>query len=1154
MSQATTLLSLALALTGAVRADDGIPLAVVNLSARPVFATAVSLDAADLWNRLCVASNTPLLVRATDGGSAVPPFGLGDQNGRPALRIFLSLAPGQRMELAVQRAERWPEIGVEVARAPDQGRGVGELRNGIVRVTFTNGVWSLGFDSTLSGHLAPVQMPARKGVPDGWEAGAPLLIEGARTDFWIDRERRGRLLNEDPARLGLVPYTRADMLRSEAFIGPDGQPTFCVERRMAGWATNMTVREQYELVPGLPLLLYRIRWRNDGDVPLWVAYVGSGDGVKGRWSPELMPVPLVERQKSALQGDINGAETRPAWLPGLCRVSMESPATGCGVGLSTLLRNGPVGQGSMVWMLSGSGFQCNFIDPVQGQFPFEVPAHGFLDNGFAFLASAADVGIYRQTEAAWSALRDGRLPDLPPTCAVYLDGRPIHAQAVTGWADPTGTEREVALRLDFNRHFDLQLDVEAASPEAPIRVMARTLPAGRDAVELLRAERPGIHRVYLNKQFAAKKETDLSLSLSTEGTARPRRWAVVETLPEAPVVLSPVADAEITDWAAMFRWKAVPLVMDYRIQMARDPDFAQPVEMAVQSSQTSPWYLVPDDRLPAPGVWHWRIRGEKGPLTGAWSEARRLTVNDEHTTRPLRRPLTEQNPLFTLEATWISDFTAFKPDIPPDLAPSVAILAEGMERSGKPVTEFTRGMERMPYAFLLRGHQVSLADYEWLFRHVPNFVGVQSGEHLSWLYNGSADMRYTHRLVKLCAKYGMFFHEADGTYKDDKWQLLMDRQGEFVRTYGPWLVLSQKNNIIRRQFYSQSAAMGLWLGGLTHHHGAWEDGGFYWQNAGFSGLGVCRGERSGSLATMPRIFWALNMVMGIGRGCGIYSLDGQTLMQGEKILARDPKSAWPSALWYDSGRTSDAFRRFIVPLVRATVDRGLIPSKDEVLKQIRLAVFNDMKGHGDETVWTHYAEYGPLYAGTYGFRRMGTIDGQLWEFFPNTGRYYFVPVLPQGDQPLGPGVRNLPVSKLQNRSEVAAIFGATYPQTYEGAALVLQVGETLAILNSHENTDEAQSYTVSLGGRGGVDVLSGRIEPHSYVLGKVGEDGLWLQANTEYPMRNTRMSFTMSEAPQVIVKPASAAVVNRWDASAKRFDLALSHADGAVEVEVIGKR
>ena len=108
-----------------------------------------------------------------------------------------------------------------------------------------------------------------------------------------------------------------------------------------------------------------------------------------------------------------------------------------------------------------------------------------------------------------------------------------------------------------------------------------------------------------------------------------------------------------------------------------------------------------------------------------------------------------------------------------------------------------------------------------------------------------------------------------------------------------------------------SAALGLWLGGLTHGHGAWEDGGFYWQNAGFNGLGVCAGERSGVLRTMPRIFWDLVCVMGIARGCGLYSLDGQTLMDSAKLNARDPQSAWASSIWDDTGRTSDTFKRFV---------------------------------------------------------------------------------------------------------------------------------------------------------------------------------------------------------------------------------------------------
>jgi hypothetical protein len=448
---------------------------------------------------------------------------------------------------------------------------------------------------------------------------------------------------------------------------------------------------------------------------------------------------------------------------------------------------------------------------------------------------------------------------------------------------------------------------------------------------------------------------------------------------------------------------------------------------------------------------------------------------------------------------------------------------------------------------------VGLADIEWLGQHVPNFIGIQGGEHLSSLYrdNKDGDMRYHHRLTKTCAKYGLIYQEADGTYKDDKWQELMDQQGPFVREFGPWLVLSQKNNIIRRQFYSQSAALGLWLGGITHQHGAWEDGGFYWQNAGFNGLGVCAGERTGVLRTMPRIFWTLNFVMGISRGCGIYSLDGQTLMESSKLIARDPAAAWPSAIWDETGKTTDTFQRFVAPLIRGVVQHRLIPTKEEVVQNVKLAVYNDQQTAGDEKAWPHYVEYGPLYAATYGFRKMGQIDGQLWEFFPNTGRYYFIPVLPQGNQPLTPNIHNLPVSQLQDVAQVKQRFDTAYPARFEGDAFVCRVGDTFTILNSHENEDLAQRYTLPLDGET-LKTLSGTVAPHSYLIGKLSDRGrqLWLQANTEYPERESDWTITCSRRPDCRVEPPSAARQVDWNEAAKTLSVRLNHQQGAVEVRL----
>lgn len=1047
--------------------EDQVPVTIVNYSKLPVYAAAVPLDLGG-----------PVRVRRADNGTSIPVTRDG---------IFVSLPASSRLELVAERVDRWPDDQSVQATT-------NSIRNGVVRVAFGKKGWKFGFDADNA-----------------------TLIEDGALDFWIDNQNRGRIMNIGPEKLGLVRFADAPVEKCET----DGRVIRRVRR-----LGKMTVTETFELVPGMPILICRVRWQNDGDAPLWIAYTGSGNGIAGRWSRELMKGPLIERKKSPIQGDINGGETRPAWIGQLCRISMESPATGCGVGMSTLLPTpGKVGQGSMIWGCGASGFQVNFIDPEVGQFPFLVKPHGALDNGFAFLAAQTGVSVFRQTADLWKALQSEKLPKLAPPCAVFVAGEPVHMQTVG--AIENSTDRKLALRLDFNKHFECRV-TGATKVTANKKVLLET-------------------NVPTNCTIALTGKDEIAFVLESNPGAT---ISIVETLPTSPNMLSPVADVAMTDFAAMFRWCAIPMVVDYEIQMARTADFASPTVIRVASSQDYPYYMVPDDKLPAPGRWYWRIRGVKGDVNGVWSEMRAFTVNNDHAMKPLKRPLTAQAPLFTLEATRVLDYTNFHPDIPADIAPYIGIIAEGMEGKGVPVTEFARGMEKLPYAFMLRSHWVGLADIEWLFQHVPNFVGIQGGEHLSSLYRDGkdGDMRYHHRLTRLCAKYGMFFQEADGTYKDDKWQELMDQQGAFVREYGQYLVLSQKNNIIRRQFYSQSAAMGLWLGGVTHQHGAWEDGGFYWQNAGFKELGVCVGERSGLLHTMPRIFWDLVCVMGISRGCGIYSLDGQTLMTSAKLVARQPSADWPSAIWYDTGKTTDTFKRFVAPLIRATVQHNLIPTKEEVLRNVKLAVFNDKKVPGDSTEWPHYVEYGPLYAATYGFSKMGNIDGQLWEFFPNNGRYYFIPVLPQGPTP---NLKCIPVSELQSVARVKEVFNAAYPQWYDGDALVCRIGDTLTIQNSRENEDVTESYSVPLT-TGWLTKLTGKIAPHSYLVGKLEDQGrrFWFQTNTEYPDRDTVLSITCTRKPDCQIEPESAAKESRWDDATKTLNLRLSHQQGAVEINI----
>ena len=62
--------------------------------------------------------------------------------------------------------------------------------------------------------------------------------------------------------------------------------------------------------------------------------------------------------------------------------------------------------------------------------------------------------------------------------------------------------------------------------------------------------------------------------------------------------------------------------------------------------------------------------------------------------------------------------------------------------------------------------------------------------------------------------------------------------------------------------------------------------------------------------------------------------------------------------------------------------------------------------------------------------------------------------------------------------------------------------------------------------------------------------GLWLQANTEYPDRDTELALTCDRKPEWRIEPAAAAKTARGDETTRTLNLRLAHRDGAVEVEL----
>ncbi len=89
----------------------------------------------------------------------------------------------------------------------------------------------------------------------------------------------------------------------------------------------------------------------------------------------------------------------------------------------------------------------------------------------------------------------------------------------------------------------------------------------------------------------------------------------------APVLFSPLNASLLHTDAPRLSWNAVSDATGYRIQVASNPNFANPQQTA---DPTSTSYTVNPTLLD--GVYYWRVRGLNSSGLGSWSSARQFTI------------------------------------------------------------------------------------------------------------------------------------------------------------------------------------------------------------------------------------------------------------------------------------------------------------------------------------------------------------------------------------------------------------------------------------------------------------------------------------------------------------------------------------------------
>jgi hypothetical protein len=1139
---------------------------IVNYADSPVHATAVALPRDHVYRATGLASGQPL--HAVDDQGRRIPLLPGVRDGEGILQAYLSLKPAQRIDLSFRAAAEWSTNPATAEFDLRSGRGV--IGNGLVRLDYGNGKWRLCFDGPLADSIAP--MDQRE------------LIRNCTIDLWLDSRNRGRLLDykpEDLRKLGLIHTSEARLVDGEARVHPDGSVSLKLVHRFGGFASEVTWTQTYTLQPALPQVIMDIDFTVAGDATVWLAYVNQGSGLDARYGSLLEAKPLFKFVDPAVSdaliaGGASSPVIRVSWRGERCWLGLAG-ASGAGLGVSTLEETRELDRGSTVWNVGYTDFRATLLENERKHFPFDISRERPFRNGLTLLASSGGIDMWRQTRALFrSAARKERL-ELMHAYAVFVDGVPVQPGyvrdrmpgrlALVATADGEGLQ--AAVRTDLEDRKIVTLEAKASAGGGPLVMRARPL-AGGEPVELLRVPGSGQHAFDLGDRLPAdlrRLAPNGGVVLELAPAVGLAAFALEQAPPAAPRLVAPRDRQSVTDLAVFYRWKRVGEAIDYELQWSSEPDFAKPQSRTIRMETPLAFYMPTEAELPAPGTWHWRVRVKDGGRPGEWSEVRSMVVNNDHAKRPLQYVIDPRTPLFTIEGCRIKrdDVGRFLELMPQQLRRYSAYILTPYEDGGLAAVEkrveffaplagsgmrfFTRAMHPGPMAEVFE----SLSEVEALFRDNPNAMGICTGEAMSALYRDVPHTRYTQRLIRLCAKYGKLFYIADGTYpQDDKWVAMYSQVGDFLAEHRGYVAFAQKNNILHRQMLSQSATLGLYLSGFSVAHGAWEDGGWYWQQVGFRELGNLQGQRGGDVRAMPRIFWALNFVMGISRGTTIFSLEGQTGTAPTQTSMRPvdkPLAANPSAYWTRDGELLPTFSQFIEPLLKAIVERDLIPSKRDLLDQTRIAVFSDgvtMREDQDP----YYRQYHSLFAGTYGFKPMGIHPGELYEFFPNTGRYHYIPFLPQGKVDLGHGIEVLPLSGLMDPSGVRETFNSRYPQWYEGNALVGLIGDTLTVLNANENLDERQSYRLPLKDRGIFRGISGSIEVHSYLVGKFGRGNksLWMQVNSEYADRRMELVLACEREPEVKVQPVAALVGKDWNGGA--LTLHLSHAYGAVELEL----
>lgn len=1138
----------------------------VNYSETGILGAVVPINGDDVYPALGANPGTPVSVMTNEGVSL--PASFDPESGK--LLVLLSMGPREVMEATATTTNEAPMPLLDAKW--DGSSSSGMITNGLVAARTS--------DSGVVFELL-----------DPLTGDSKTVAENVALRGWVDSESQGQL---KPGEARARNLTRIDLPGAtivEARAAADESKAQLVLRKAIdeGHLKGVTIQETMTVYPGRQALDYLVTITNESGEERYLANVQNGESViHGDYGE------LIQWGRHPLTLYRESLDPR---LPPVMVLSTDGqmsshlkPSQGWGRKTAYVEKTGGYGLGTALtrkqrfdhqWHRWAIGLQSFGIatSTEHSPLPALLPAGSPVEIGALLTVSVPGGNGFEDLQSDYDSVIEGVRPGFPsPPVAVYVDGEVVAAPKTVvldavagtphGWnvtegrmemgpsdltliGDGAGGQMSLSAQLDFDR--DPLLYMKLDRLRGQVTVMAR--PVGGDAGDetLLETSGPIDTAIELADLLEDTGTRDFVFTIGLDGERATLNEFRITPRPLPPVTLAAPDDgARMSSVASSFDFEPLPEVPSYEIQIARDQVFTQPfyqgptrlprfTRMTIDSH-----YL--DEQL-QPGDWYWRVRGASHDgIPGEWSKTRHVVVEGERVRQPPIRSISPDAPLFVFDAFKVTDMNKFEGVIPDDLKPFSAFANSGLNGTFEMEQAVSTAEEIGSYQFISMWEP--LCQIDRTFHRYPNAIGVWMGEQLG-------DVERFKRLVRLCAQHGRYILFHNGNFHGGSgWETLFGdpEMAAFIRDHRDYILFGHKTNIAQDAWPSMDIVRGAWLDGtLSHlmmHYEA-----FYWDHAGFkTKLDEFWGNRGGFFWMMPPNFWNQQSILGISQGASVLSLGGQwstTLAEydpedpsvwwgGETSLGREGPD-YHSAFWDMEGRVTPVWREKIVPFLRAVVKHRMIPSRVEVLEATNLAVRIDPDAKDIDQPLGKFAD---LYQATY---NTGP-DGYIYELIPNTGRYYWIPLLTEVARGLA-GVPEVKLSGLGDVEEIRDRFDQSYLKQYEGEAWVNYVAGRFYVMTHGENSSDVLGYDLPLG-NGPIKSIAGKVGPHHYVMGRVSTQGdaLWLQSNSNYPEDDAPFRFECASEPSVTVTPREALKETSWDDGV--LSLLLSHEHGAVDVEI----